>query len=138
MGVCLLRHAESLVAVGRCYLWIYFDDVRGISTRQGSPDRNTQHGPVAEVTMRMQICPCGPTILSSFINLSSPTCKLSAFEFTYLIRNRYVMYVLAQVIGSSLLPNTRSHAALSQIIPHSLHWGGRGIRTQLLGKTVQL
>lgn len=49
--MCLLRHAESLVAVCRCYLWIYFNDVRGISTRHGSPDLNTQRGSVAEVTM---------------------------------------------------------------------------------------
>lgn len=54
--MCLLRHAESLVAACRCYLWIYFNDVRGISTRHGSPDLNTQRGSVAAVTMRMQIC----------------------------------------------------------------------------------
>lgn len=90
--MCLLRHAESLVAVCRCSLWIYFDDVRGISTRHGSPDLNTQRGSVAEVTMRMQICPCGCIFVYLFI-LHKLQCKLSAYESIYFFHNRYVTYV---------------------------------------------
>lgn len=92
--MCLLRHAESLVAACRCYLWIYFNDVRGISTRHGSPDLNTQRGSVAAVTMRMQICQCGCVFVSlSVSHHPNLQCKLSAYKSMYFFHDRYVTYV---------------------------------------------
>lgn len=92
--MCLLRHAESLVAVCRCYLWIYFNDVRGISTRHGSPDLNTQRGSVAEVTMRMQICQCGYIFVSFFFLFRTNQLAMQIVRLqVYIFLSQQVRYV---------------------------------------------